>query len=148
MILYVDPNAWDSVGVFETCFAALLTIFIFIWTLSGYSIRELEKRKSGAQAFADHIDRYNGPKLGLNYGNEDLDNGHRSKLREVMKIHADDPVEPELLMWVVEKPDPSTPLSGGREALVITSRGWFLRVVKRGGLQVIDLSTGERLDKG
>lgn len=131
---------WNSIGIFETCFAVVLTIGIFTWTLAGFSTREAERKVRSAEKFAEAVGR-------KQFGRDDLHDWHRQQLAEVLKVR-EAVVEQELLLWLVEIPPPGTP--GSREALVVTQRLWFLRLVGRGrgGKQTIDLATGQRLAEG
>ena len=108
---------------------------IFTWTLAGFSTREVDRRRRAAEEFASAV-------AGAEFGNGPLDPWHREKLAEVLEVDAHQ-VENELLLWLVQVPGKQGP----REALVITQRLWFLRLVGRGagGKQARDLSTNEIL---
>lgn len=128
-------GGWGAVSVYETCYAVVLTIFIFTWTLSGFSSREADRKKIAADHFARAIET-------RSFGQAPLDAWHRQKLATVLGV-SEGSVEDELLLWLIDQPG----VQGPREALVITHRLWFLRLVGRGrgGHKVFDLSTGERL---
>lgn len=131
----LTADGWNSVSVFETCFAVVLAIGIFTWTLAGFSTREADRRRLAADEFAAAVD-------GRPFGRGPLDSWHREELARILKVGLNQ-VEGELLLWLIDKRG----AKGPREALVVTQRLWFLRLVGRGagGKQVFDLSTGERL---
>lgn len=128
-------DGWSSVSIFETCYGVVLAVGIFTWTLAGFSIREADRRQAAAAQFAAGIE-------GRNFGQSPLDPWHHEQLARVLRVD-EVHVERELLLWVIEK----TGKQGPREALVVTQRLWFLRLVGRGagGKQVLDLATGKRL---
>lgn len=133
----LTAGGWGAVGTFETGYAVLLAIFIFIWTLAGYSERQAEHRVRGAEEFAAAVQR------STSFGRGPLDGWHRTKLSEVLDVDRDR-IEDELLLWLLDQPG----VRGPRELLVVTKRLQCLRLVGRGagGQQVIDLATGSRVD--
>lgn len=129
-------GGWAAVSTFETCYGIVLAIGIFTWTLAGYATQEADRKSRGAKAFAEHA-------TGKHFGAGELKPWQRERLAGVLKVDPDQ-VTSELLVWLVEQSDSQ----GAREAIVVTQRHWFLRVVGRGrgGLQVLDLATNRRLD--
>ena len=125
--------SWDAGGIFETCYAVMLAVGIFTWTLAGFSTREADRKRTAAEAFAHAVGK------GC-FGHAALDDWHREELANVLQVE-DAQIEQELLLWLVESPG----TQGPREALVVTQRLWFLRLVGRGGRQVMDLATGQPL---
>lgn len=134
-LAWLVGDGWNSTSIFETCFAVVLAIGIFTWTLAGFSVREADRRRLAAEEFAAKVE-------GRPFGRGALDSWHREELARVLRVEQDQ-VEGELLLWLIDK----SGKQGPREALVLTQRLWFLRLVGRGprGKQVFDLATGERL---
>ncbi len=132
----VFGEGWDGVALFQGCYGGLLAIGIFTWTLAGVSTREADGRRKAAEEFAVLVGSGS-------YGAGQLWQWHREVLADVLDVQAHS-VESELMVWFVEQ----SSSKGPREALVITNGQWFLRLVGRGrgGLQVRDLATGERLN--
>jgi hypothetical protein len=131
----VAQAGWSGVSTFATCYALVLAIGIFTWTLAGFSAREADKQKRASDAFATNIGA-------RPYGHGSLSDWHREKLAVVLRV-PEESVEDEVLVQLIEQSNSQGP----RDALVITNRLWFLRLVGRGrgGKQVLDLATGERL---
>jgi hypothetical protein len=126
---------WDGVSTFEGCYGVALAIGIFLWTLAGFSQREVDRRRRAADEFAQAVGR-------TQFGHSQLADWHREELARVLRV-PEEQIENELLLWLVEQNN----VQGGRELLAITQRYWFLRLVSRGrgGKQTFDLSTGEPL---
>lgn len=132
---YLSSDFWSALGTFETCYGVLLAIGIFTWTLAGFSTREADRKRTAAEAFGLAVGQ-------RSFTHAELDDWHLEELARVFKVQPQQ-VENELLLWLVEAPGKQGP----REALVVTQRLWFLRLVGRGrgGKQTIDLSTGAGL---
>jgi hypothetical protein len=91
-------------------------------------------RTDGAKEFAAFVEM-RGP-----WGKGPLDRWHREELAAVLGV-SDDAIEDQLVLWLIDKQG----AQGPREALVITRDLRYIRMVGRGGRQVIDLGTGNRL---